>query len=444
MATEIVTGTSQFLITGDNEIYTLNDGSTISEDGDDAAIQIASGADNNKLILKGDVTQQDNANAAVDIDGANTEISITKTGSILGIGGIRVDGVNGSLINAGDITATGQYSHAIAFYGDNAVIRNTGNVLGSTNGGTALFSDSDYGHIYNNGTLEATTGISLNQARTTIELGADSVVTGGGAGAGIFAFGYEDDRVTITNNGTINGVEFFYAIQLTGDTNDKLANHGTINGEVVLGGGNDVFTNDKGKVFGEILLGDGNDLFDNRKGKVDNGIEGGAGDDTLITDKSSVKLLENTTSGYDTVKSTVGYTLSDNVESLVLMGKGNINGTGTDTDNDLIGNGGKNHLFGKAGFDTLDGGKGNDLLTGGDDADAFVFKKGYGRDTITDFSHEEGDKIDLSQWGGFDSFKDVKQHWSENHGDLVITLGGDQLVLKDTTKQDVSVTDFIL
>jgi hypothetical protein len=71
-----------------------------------------------------------------------------------------------------------------------------------------------------------------------------------------------------------------------------------------------------------------------------------------------------------------------------------------------------------------------------------VFRTGNGRDTITDFSHAEGDKVDLSGWGAITSFHDVKQHWSEDSGNLVITVGHDQLVFENTTKADLHQGDF--
>jgi hypothetical protein len=69
----------------------------------------------------------------------------------------------------------------------------------------------------------------------------------------------------------------------------------------------------------------------------------------------------------------------------------------------LSGGNGSNYLDGSAGSMIIDGGKGNDTivggpgdtLTGGKGADVFVFNPGFGRDTITDFSH--GD--DLSFYG---------------------------------------------
>ena len=72
--------------------------------------------------------------------------------------------------------------------------------------------------------------------------------------------------------------------------------------------------------------------------------------------------------------------------------------------NDIItGNGGNNTLEGQGGNDVLSGKGGNDTLIGGTGADIFVFKVGvpdgvnspFNNDTITDFSHSDGDRIDL-------------------------------------------------
>jgi Ca2+-binding RTX toxin-like protein len=76
--------------------------------------------------------------------------------------------------------------------------------------------------------------------------------------------------------------------------------------------------------------------------------------------------------------------------------------TGLDGNDRLDGGGGKDALFGGSGFDRLSGGRGADHLTGGDGGDAFVFlavaesRHGKGRDHIADFTHSDGDHIDLS------------------------------------------------
>jgi Ca2+-binding RTX toxin-like protein len=66
----------------------------------------------------------------------------------------------------------------------------------------------------------------------------------------------------------------------------------------------------------------------------------------------SDQVLEVANEGYDTVISTVTYTLPDNVERLTLNGFGNIDGYGNNLDNELIGGPGANRLEGFAGDDT--------------------------------------------------------------------------------------------
>ena len=241
---------------------------------------------------------------------------------------------------------------------------------------------------------------------------------------GIFSEGPEPgSRLEITVDGLLEatGVDG-YAIE-TADSKEVVVNHGTI--------------------VGKIYLGSGEDTFDNRGGKLTEGVEGGAGDDTLIVDNAATLLIENGGSeGYDTVKSTVSYTLSENVEKLVLLGKKNLDGTGNDDQSDLVGNQGKNTLSGLDGSDVLDGKKGSDKLDGGDGFDTFVFKKGYGQDTIVDFE-DDIDRIDVSGWKGIEDFGDIESHMSSSKGDVMITVGKDVLRIADTSVDDIDVSDFV-
>lgn len=80
---------------------------------------------------------------------------------------------------------------------------------------------------------------------------------------------------------------------------------------------------------------------------------------------------------------------------------------GTAGDDLIIGGFGEDVLSGLAGRDTLIGGGGDDILRGGGGADTFVFRTGYDRDQIDDFSFRQGDGLDLRQTTfGLDDLRD--------------------------------------
>lgn len=98
-------------------------------------------------------------------------------------------------------------------------------------------------------------------------------------------------------------------------------------------------------------------------------------------------------------------------------------GSGDDT---LIGGNGDDVIYGDEGADLIDGGLGNDTLYGGAENDMYVFKKGYGTDTIWDF---EGDNIIKFGEG---IMKDDIIIFVDNNS-LVLTVSGteDKLILGD-------------
>lgn len=79
---------------------------------------------------------------------------------------------------------------------------------------------------------------------------------------------------------------------------------------------------------------------------------GGIGDDTYMVENIGDVVTENLNEGTDTVRSSVAYTLSANVENLALTGAAAINGTGNALANVLTGNSAANVLTGGAGDDT--------------------------------------------------------------------------------------------
>jgi serralysin len=149
----------------------------------------------------------------------------------------------------------------------------------------------------------------------------------------------------------------------------------------------------------------GNELANLLDGGTGNDrLAGGAGDDRYIVDAAGDQVVELAGEGIDSVRSSVSYALTDNVENLVLTGAAQT-GTGNGLNNIIIGNALANALLGGAGDDRLAGGDERDFLTGGAGSDTFVaelnsMKKSgksgsFSTDTILDFVSGT-DKIDLS------------------------------------------------
>jgi beta-glucanase (GH16 family) len=210
----------------------------------------------------------------------------------------------------------------------------------------------------------------------------------GGAGNDIYYVGYGD----VVIEGASGGTDTVYAaitytlpdnvenLTLTGTT----ATSGTGNALANVLTGNGAANTLTGGAGADTLIGGGG---------VDR-LVGGAGDDTYVLGSDQDVVVESASQGTDTVTTNLNYSLGANVENLTLTGTWAAYGygnalanviTGNTAANTLSGGAGADTLIGGAGADTLTGGLGDDRLTGGSGADVFVFAKGDGHDTITDF-----------------------------------------------------------
>jgi Ca2+-binding RTX toxin-like protein len=217
----------------------------------------------------------------------------------------------------------------------------------------------------------------------------------GGLGNDYYIVNNINDVVVENSNAGNDNVESIISYTLTANVeNLTLGGTGKINGT-----GNDLDNSISGNDNNNTLIGGaGNDgLYGD--GGADKLI-GGTGDDTYDVDNKGDVVVENQNEGIDTVKSSVSYTLAQNIENLKLRGEGTT-GTGNSLDNvfsldeyyshiiNVTFNGGggndtfllNSHNSGSYG-NTLNAQDGNDTFIFGYDAANNIVNAGNGNDVI--------------------------------------------------------------
>lgn len=375
-------------IDGSGNLITIAKGASLTVSNSDYAIASDVGSQNNHVVVNGTITIFSNDYYAINLPSNHSSIEIRSSGKLnAGANGIFMQGDHISVDNAGTISA----------------LNGTGIILGS--GSTSAVA-------YNSGKIFAELGVLIDA----------------------------DGKFINQHSGKVDAAE---GLRIEGSA-ATVVNHGLFksdNAAIYEFSGTLSLRND-GRIVGDLALqGNGTDVIDNRKGVIQGDILSGFGNDTLITDKANVKLTELANQGSDTVKSTVSYTLADNVEGLTLLGKKNINATGNDgAENYLRGNSGNNVLTGLAGYNEFFGMGGKDTLIGGNDVDLFGLGKHYGRDTVKGF--EDGvDGIDIYRLGA-DNFIDMHGHIRDHGNDTWIVFGEDVLVLKGVDFDLIGADDF--
>ena len=260
--------------------------------------------------------------------------------------------------------------------------------------------------------------------------GAGNDTLDGGAGADLLQGDSGDDTYIVDN--VLDTV-----VELEGGGTDKViagvnytlaanVENLTLSGGASIGGaGNELDNVITGNNGHNLLSGlDGNDVLVGNGGNdtLDGGsgadlMQGGIGDDTYVVEQDGDMVVEAADAGNDTVRSSIDYTLVDNVENLVLTGVGDLNGTGNALNNVMTGNAGNNTFSAGAGNDTVNAGEGNDLVFGGEGNDTL------GGDAGDDILFGEAGNDILNGGLGADRMEggagdDV--YFLDNDGDLVV------------------------
>jgi VCBS repeat-containing protein len=264
-----------------------------------------------------------------------------------------------TLTGTDNISATGNMLN-------NVLNGNTGdNALYGMAGNDALVGDAGNDFLDGGTGTDAMLGGTGNDVYVVDNIG-DLVVENTGEGTDTvqssitYTLANTVENLTLTGNTSING---------TGNMSDNVL-IGSDGGNILSGlDGNDT-----------LIDRAGNDTLDGGSGA--DSMAGGTGDDIYIVDNIGDVITENTDAGVDTVQSSVTYTLTDNVENLILTGTDNLGGTGNALNNNITGTGGNNTLDGGAGVDTLTGAAGNDIYIVDNSADVVVENAGEGIDSV--------------------------------------------------------------
>ena len=319
-----------------------------------------------------------------------------------------------------------------------AAIAGTGNELDNTingNAGANVLAGLDGNDsLYGNGGGDSLFG------------GAGKDLLDGGAGADSLRGGTGDDTYVVDNTADlVFEEEGEGSDQVLASVNHTLAanvENLTLTGAAASGSGNELDNVLSGNAQNntlsgldgdDVLLGNGgHDLLDGGNGADD--MQGGIGDDTYVIDQAGDRVFEAASAGNDTVRSGITYTLTDNVENLVLTGLEDLSGTGNALNNTITGNSGNNTIDAGAGNDVVHAGDGQDLVRGGDGNDTLNGETGDDRlfDELGNDTLNGGLGADSMEGGSGDDVYVV-----DDLGDRVIEAAGAGL---DTTQSSITWT----
>lgn len=351
--------------------------------------------------------------------------------TIYGLGGDdHLAGGSGNDVLAGGAGADllrGQTGTDTADYRDSAAGVMIDLVAGTATGGDAEGDTlSSIENIYGSAFADMLTGNGLaNQlwgfdGDDTLEGGAGNDLLVGGKGGDILNGGAGEDTISYLDSDAGVTIDLTAGTASGGDAEgDSFTSIENVIGsdfrDTITGtDGRNIITDGGARDIIDAM--GGNDII--RNGAGPDQIDGGAGIDTVDYRYSTAAVTVNLFGDIYTGGFAEGDTLT-NIERIF----------GSEHHDRLTGDAGDNLLRGNGGNDVLRGGAGNDILTGGDGLDTYVFGKGAGFDTVTDYVLTE--KLDFSNWN-FTSVDEAIALASQSGNDTIFNFDSDNaLLLKD-------------
>ncbi|PTQ09817.1 hypothetical protein CLG96_11615 [Sphingomonas oleivorans] len=290
---------------GDDILVASVDSKGVLSTGITGRIDGGAGANIVKVVIAEDTTASGTLALPTNFSVLSAELQdkahLTLDSSFSGTARIAASG-SGTLENQGRIETQGRAIDADGFdFPASLSVVNGGTVKASLQNATDAAIFLDGASFTNNGTVEATggVGIFMQSGSGTALVNSGKISTSGGPGI-LFGNTFGGGRLTVENKagGVIEGVSA--AIAIVPDSNPyasgatSITNAGTINGNVDLAGRSsfDRFVMQQGgTVNGDVRLGEGDDIFiadgslgtDGFRSGISGTLDGGAGNDQLLT-----------------------------------------------------------------------------------------------------------------------------------------------------------------
>jgi Ca2+-binding RTX toxin-like protein len=337
---------------------------TITDDAGNNVLESAIGADTFVDNAGNDVFVVNNTGDVVTENVSGTAAEVISTVSwTLGtkVDSLSLEGISSSLTGIGNTDSDvlsdvgGPFADTLignsSIGGDTFVLNNTGDTITEVNSGTTAAIEASFNYTLGAGFDQLTliglsnlvgVGNTLNDILTS-NTGADTLIGNSSSGADTFIVNNLEDSITETNTGTAVLVQSSVNWTL-GTSFDQLTLIGSSNLVGVGNTGNDILISNTGM---DTLVGNSS-----------------TGADTFVVNNLGDSLTEKNSGTAALVKSSVNWTLSANINNLVLTGSSNLTGAANSVADVITGNTGNDVLSDGSGTaaDTLIGNS-----SGGDD-----------------------------------------------------------------------------